>query len=113
MKCSTSRCPHTFGHVVYVRVVRYVQQYVDGHVPEASTLQLGSIAGVYEALSGRAEVCVVQRLQDRPQVPAQTVVKTIPRHRQGVQQLLQAVVPGREREPSLKTDSRGSLLLFC
>jgi hypothetical protein len=42
-------------------------------------------------------VCVVQRLQDRPQVPAQTVVQTLPRHRQRVQQLLQAIVSGRER----------------
>lgn len=97
----------------YVHVLRYVQQYIDCHVPEASALQLGSVAGVYEALTGGAQVCVVQRLQDRPQVPAQTVVKTLPCHRQGVQQLLQAVVPGREREPSIKPDSRGSLLLFC
>lgn len=75
-----------------LRVVGNVQQDEDGHVPEAAALQLCSIAAVKEALARGAEVGVVQCLQDAPQVPAQTVVQTLPGDGQWLQQLLQAVV---------------------
>lgn len=80
-----------------------VQQDEDGHVPEAGALQLGGVAGVEESLPRGAQVAVVQRLQDAPQVPAQTIIKTLPGDRQRVQQLLQAVVPaGGRTETQLK-----------
>lgn len=69
-----------------------VQQDEDGHVPQAGALQLRGVAGVEEPLPLGAQVGVVQRLQDAPQMPAQTVIQTLPGDRQGVQQLLQAVV---------------------
>lgn len=69
-----------------------VQQDEDGQVPEAGALQLRGVAAVEEALARGAQVAVVQRLQDAPQVPAQTVVQTLPGDGQRLQQLLQAVV---------------------
>ena len=90
--------PQTEG-VWYVRVLGDVQQHEHGHVPHPCSLQLGSVAGVQQALWSRAQVAVAQRLQDPPQVPAQAVVQTTPAHRQRVQQLLQAVVSIRGGEP--------------
>jgi len=75
-----------------VRVVGDVQQHEDGQVPEAGALQLGGVAGVQQGLARATQVAILQRLQDAPQVPAQPVVQTLPGHRQGVQQLMQAVV---------------------
>lgn len=80
-----------------VRVVGDVQQDEDGHVPQPGALQLRGVAGVEESLPGGAQVAVVQRLQDAPQVPAQTVVQALPGDGQGVQKLLQAVMS--EEEP--------------
>lgn len=84
-----------------VRVVGDVQQDEDGQVPEAGALQLCGVAAVEEALVRGAQVTVVQRLQDAPQVPAQTVVQTLPGDGQRLQQLLQAVVSAGTR--SIKT----------
>ena len=84
-----------------LRVVVDVHQDEDGHVPEAFALQLSCVAAVQEALSGGAQVSVVQRLKDAPQVPAESVVQTLPGDAQRVEQLLQAVVSvggGRERD---------------
>ena len=69
-----------------------VQQDEDGQVPEAGALQLSGVAGVEESLPRGAQVAVMQRLQDAPQVPAETVIQTLPGDRQRVQQLLQVVV---------------------
>lgn len=75
-----------------VRVVGNVQQDEDGEVPQAGALQLRGVAAVQEALALGAQVGVVQRLQDAPQVPAQTVVQALPGDGQRLQQLLQVVV---------------------
>lgn len=79
------------------RVIGDVHQDEDSQVPEAGALQLGGVAAVEEALARGAQVAVVQRLQDPPQVPAQTVIQTLPGDSQGIQQLLQAVVSGGEK----------------
>ena len=62
----------------YLRVVWQVQQLVGGHVPESRALELGSVAGVDEALVGGVQVGVAQRTQHAPQVPAQSVVQLLP-----------------------------------
>lgn len=82
-----------------------VQQDEHGHVPQAGALQLRGVAGVEESLPLGAQVGVVQRLQDTPQVPAQTVIQTFPGDRQGVQQLLQAVVSAGRHRKALKEHS--------
>lgn len=66
-------------------MIRDVHQDEDGEVPEAGALQLSSVAAVEEALTGGAQVAVVQRLQDPPQVPAQTVIQALPGDSQGIQ----------------------------
>lgn len=79
-----------------VHVIGDVHQDEDGKVPEASTLQLSCVAAVEEALTGSTQVAVMQRLQDPPQVPAQTVVQALPGDGQWLQHLLQAVVSGKQ-----------------
>lgn len=69
-----------------------VQQDKYGHVPESGALQLGGVAGVEQSLPRCAQVAIVQRLQDAPQVPAEAVVQAVPGDGERVQQLLQAVV---------------------
>lgn len=81
-----------------VRVLGDVQQDEDGHVPQAGALQLRGVAGVEEALPWGAQVGVVQRLQDAPQVPAQAVVQALPGDGERLQQLLQAVVSAGRQE---------------
>lgn len=61
-------------------------------MPEVSALQLCSVATVKETLACTAQVAIVQCLQDTPEVPAKTVVQTLPGDGQWVQQVLQAVV---------------------
>jgi len=91
-----------------VRVVGDVQQDEDGHVPEAGALQLSGVAGVEESLPRGAQVAVVQRLQDAPQVPAEAVIQTLPGDRERVQQLLQAVMSAGGHTPVFKTNSKSS-----
>lgn len=94
-----------------VRVVRNVKQDEHGHVPEAGALQLCGVAGVEESLPRGAQVAVMQRLQDPPQVPAQTVIQTLPGDGQRVQQLLQAVVSAghTQMDPELGEWKRGQM----
>lgn len=80
------------GDELNVHVIGDVHQDEDSKVPEASTLQLSGIAAVEEALTGGTQVAVMQRLQDPPQVPAQTVVQALPGDGQWLQHLLQAIV---------------------
>lgn len=77
-----------------------VQQDEHGPVPQPGALQLGGVAGVEQALPRGAQVAVVQRLQDPPQVPAEAVIQAVPGDRERVEQLLQAVVSaGGTRDP--------------
>lgn len=73
-------------------VVWDVQKDEDGQVPETGALKLGGVAGVDQALATDAQVAVVQRLQDTPQVPAEAVIQASPGDGERVEQRLQAVV---------------------
>lgn len=81
-----------------VRVVGDVQEDEHRHVPEAGALQLCGVAGVQDPLPRGAQVAVVQRLQDAPQVPAEAVVQTLTGDAQRLQQLLEAVVSAGDKD---------------
>lgn len=60
-----------------------------------------------------AQMAVVQRLQDAPQVPAQAVVQALPGDGQWIQQVLQAVVSARGHTHTRTHSSKNTAVSSC
>lgn len=71
-----------------------MQHHKHSPLPQAFTLQLGSIAGIQHALPLPAQVAVVEGTEHLPQVPAEAIVCRVRCYAPGIQQLVQVIVPG-------------------